>query len=298
MSTEMKAIAQAQEKLELLLEAARSGAIIPIRLPGQIEEIVELVKQADEEARKAVQEAQQAASGPADMQEYMKEEAYFVGHAVHELRTPMTSIRGYGDMLVSMGGLNDMQKQFMDVIQTNTRRLESLMSDVSYANKLRKGTLRATLKMDMFKNIAMRVEKDMKPVAEQLQRQLEFDIPQGLPLLNTDGDLLTIALDKLVENGLRYSAEGEGKVTVHGEADGNTLVIRVQDNGIGMSADDLGKLGTIYFRSEHDAVRAHKGSGLGIPIAYGIVKLLGASIAVESQVDQGTTFTIRLEGMS
>jgi len=201
-------------------------------------------------------------------------------------------------MLGSMGELNDMQKQFLGVVKTNVKRMEALLADVSYMNKIRKDTLKIDEKMDLFKNIAMRVEKAMQPVAEELKRKLVFEIPDGLPLLTTDGDMLALAINKLVENGLRYSEEETGEVTVKGAADGSTLVITVTDNGIGMSDEERGKLGEIYFRADSDHVREFKGSGLGIPIAYGLIEKLGGTIDVESTPGDGTTFTIKIKGMS
>jgi two-component system sensor histidine kinase BaeS len=175
--------------------------------------------------------------------------------------------------------------------------MDTLMTDVSDIAKVRGGTLKIGVKMDMFKNIAMMVENAMKPVAEQIGRTLTFDIPQGLPLLNTDGELLAKALNKLVENGLRYQEREDGSVTVRGRADGNTLVVEIADTGIGMTAEDLAQLGTVYFRSENEVVRSYKGSGLGVPVAYGIVKALGGSVDVASEAGAGTTFTVRIAGM-
>ncbi len=287
------ALEQAQQQLAELVDAARKGAIIPVRLTGQLEAIQTLLAQAGDEAAKT-------AAAPPDQAEFLREQAYFVSHAIHELRTPMTSIRGYADMLVSMGsgsGLNDMQKGFLETIRGNARRMEGLLTDVSDMAKLRSGVLKMTEKMDMFKNVAMMVEKNMRPLADQLNKTLTLDIPQGLPILNTDGELLAKAITKLVENGLRYSNEN-GAVTLRGASQGSKLVITVSDNGIGMSPEDLAQLGKIYFRSENELVRSFKGSGLGIPIAYGIVRMLGGTISVESALEQGTTFTITLSGMS
>ena len=281
-----------RDKLNQLLDNAKTGNIIPIRLTGQVEEIIVAVDAVEEAHKEDL-----AKAIPEDMEGYMAEEAYFVGHAVHELRTPMTSIRGYSDMLGQMGELNDMQKQFLDVIKTNSRRMESLLADMSYINKIRKNTLQLNPKMDMFKNMAMRLEKDMQQAAEDLKKELTFEVPDGLPLLNIDSELLVVAIEKLIENSLRYTNE-DGKVTVTGAADGSTLIIKVVDNGIGISDGDIAKLGTIYFRSDHDVVREFKGSGLGIPIAYGLLDILGATYSVESEVDKGTTFTVRIEGMT
>lgn len=287
------ALSMARQKLNDLLEAARKGSIIPIRLPGQIEEISELLVKAEAEAQAA---SASAASANTDHQD----EAYFVGHAIHELRTPMTSIRGYSDMLgnPAMGQINDMQKQFLEVIRSNARRMESLLTDMSFVNKIRHQTLKPTLKMELFKNVALAVEKAMKPLAEELGRQLNIDIPQGLPLLNTDGDLLRVALCKLIENGLRYSPADGGVVTMTATAEDNTLVITIADNGIGMTPEEQAQLGTLYFRSDNDVVREYKGSGLGIPVAYGILNLLGADYHLQTAPNSGTTWTIRIQGMS
>jgi len=236
---------------------------------------------------------------PDDMEDYLEQEEYFVRHAVHELRTPMTSIRGYSDMLGQMGELNDMQKQFLNTIKTNTRRMEGLLSDVSYINKIRKGTLKIQPKMDMYKNLIQKVEKTLRPRAEELNRELDIpEAPQGLPLLNIDTDLLTVALTKLAENGLQYAPEGDGKVTITGAAEDHKLVITISDNGIGMTEDEQAQLGEIYFRGERDEVTAYKGSGLGIPIAFGMLDLINADYSYESTVDTGTTFVIKIEGMS
>jgi len=282
-----------EKLLEELLAAARSGALVPVRLPGQIEAIQAALQQAKDET------AKQAPAEAFDKEAWFKDQAYFIGHAVHELRTPMTSIRGYADMMNSMGSLNDMQKQFLDIIRTNSRRMETLMQDVADMNKLRHGTLKTAIKMDMFKNIAMMTEKAMGPLAGQMERTLKFDIPQGLPILNTDGEMIAKALNKLVENGLRYQAqETGGEVSVAARSDDGKLVVTITDTGIGMTPEELAQLGTIYFRSDSEVVRNFKGSGLGIPVAYGIIRLLGGEVKAESEPGKGSTFTVTLPGMS
>jgi signal transduction histidine kinase len=176
--------------------------------------------------------------------------------------------------------------------------MQGLLSDLRDLNKVRKGTQKVEPKMDMFSQIAQRLEKELKARAAELNRTLEFVTPSGLPYLMIDTTLLGVALTKLVENGLQYSKAGEGKVTISGEADDGHLLIKIKDNGIGISEEDLAKLGTLYFRSDRDEVREFKGSGVGIPLAYGLIKLLGGTIVVESKMNEGTTFTIRIKGMT
>jgi signal transduction histidine kinase len=291
-----ESLEQAAKLVDDLLQAAKTGAIIPVRLAGQIEAIQQALEKAKADEKTALDAASKAAA-PVDQEAFMKDQAGFFGHAIHELRTPMTSIRGYSDMMVSMGSLNDMQKQFMEVIRTNAKRLEALMQDVADMNKLRAGTLKMTPRMDMFKNIALVTEKQMQPLAEQLKHTMTFEIPSGLPLLNLDGDVLARALNKLVENALRYHEGEDGTVTLKAASDGSTLVITVQDDGIGMTAEELTHMGEVYYRSESELVRSYKGSGLGMAVAFGIVKVLDGTIKVESEHGVGTTVTIRLPGM-
>ena len=259
--TEENALSQARTLVDNLLEAAKTGAIIPVQLPRQVEAIAQALDAAADEAT-----VSSAPALPVDVETFMQEQAEFMSIAIHELRVPMTSIRGYADMLntPSMGELNDMQKQFLDTIRTNSKRMETLLQDVSDISKIRGGTLKIAAKMDMFKNIAMKVEKDQVPVATATNRNLTFDIPQGLPILNIDGDILAKALNKLVENALRYTHEG-GNVEVCAEASGDHLLIHIRDDGIGMPPEVLDQLGTMYFRSDHEHVLEYKGSGLGHP---------------------------------
>ncbi|MFZ4816690.1 MAG: sensor histidine kinase [Phototrophicaceae bacterium] len=280
---------KALEKLNELIQNARTGNIIPFRLTGQLEEIAALLAAQDD--------APPTPTG--DIAELLAAQAKFISVTVHELRTPMTSIRGYGDMLASgaMGPLNDMQKQFIETIRTNARRMEGLLQDVSDVGKIRAQALRLSPKMDMFKNIAMVLEKECAPLAEELHKSLTFDIPQGLPILDIDGDYLAKAIRKLVDNGLRYSHE-DGAVHLSARGDGNWLVIEVRDNGFGMNPDELSHLGELYWRSENESVRMHKGSGMGIPIAFGIIDLLGGRVNVESAPNVGTVFTVRVPGMT
>jgi signal transduction histidine kinase len=286
------ALAQAHALLTELTEAARKGQIIPFRLTGQLEAIGALLEKAHEE--------RSASAASPDLEAYKQELGAMLSHGFHDLRLPLTSIRGYGDMLgnPAMGELTDMQKQFVGVIRTNTKRMESLLGDVSDISKLWNGALKLNPKMEMFKNVAQLVEKAMRPTATELNRTLELDLPQGLPLLNVDTELLVKALSKIVENALRYCQPEGGTVRISASAEGNILYIQVQDNGIGMTEEELAKLGTLYFRSDNELVLGYKGSGLGIPIAYGIIHLLGGNVHVDSQPEQGTTFTIALTGMS
>ena len=117
-------------------------------------------------------------------------------------------------------------------------------------------------------------------------------------MLGSSLQMMALAMNKLIENGLRYSLEGEGKVTVRGRGEDNNLVVTIEDNGCGMTEAEMQPLGTLFYRSDNDVVRAYKGSGLGVFIAYRIIEQIGGRVEATSTPDKGTTFTLRFAGMT
>ena len=179
---------------------------------------------------------------------------------------PLTSIKGYTDMLAKhvAGPLNEMQQQFAETVRSNVSRMESLIADVSDASKLYAGRIKLDPKLETYKNIAQKVEKDVAELAAAREQTLTFETPNGLPLLNVDGERLAQALRKLVTNAIQYTPEG-GEITVKAEAvNGGRLKVSVIDNGIGMAPDELAHVGERFWRSEDERVREVKGHGLGL----------------------------------
>lgn len=230
--------------------------------------------------------------------ELIQTNASFVSVMVHEIRVPMTSIKGYSDMLAKnvVGELNEMQTQFVETIRSNVERMEHLVSDISDISKIRSGRLRLETKMDTYKNIAMQVEKDTADLAAEHNHTLTFDTPQGLPVLNLDGARLAQVITKLVQNALRYTPPG-GTITVRAEdVDGN-LKVSVIDTGVGMTEDEQAHVGELFWRADNEHVRSFKGHGLGLPIAIGLIELLGGEFFFESEADKGSTFGFIVPGM-
>ncbi len=147
------------------------------------------------------------------------------------------------------------------------------MTDFSDASKLYAG-LTTRSQLDLYKNIAPQVEKDLSRAGERSRVTLTFETPSGLPMLNIDGERLALVLRKLVANALQYTPEG-GQVTVCAEAAGDRLKVSVMDTGIGMSPEDQAHVGERFWRSEDERVREIKGHGLGLSIAMGMIALMG-----------------------
>ncbi|MBZ0317783.1 MAG: HAMP domain-containing histidine kinase [Anaerolineae bacterium] len=226
---------------------------------------------------------------------YMK----FISVMVHEIRKPMTSIRGYVDMLDKrlVGELNDMQGQFVSTVRNNVLSMEQLVTDISDISKLRAGRLKAEPKMDVAKNVLLEVEKKLAELATQRQHALEFDIPQGLPILNIDKTRYTQAIIKIVDNAIKYTNPG-GTIKITASAVPEGLQVLVEDNGVGMQPEELARLGELFFRGDDEIVLNTKGYGLGIPIAMECVKLCGGRLFYSSEKGVGSKFGIVVPAMS
>ncbi|MBZ0304861.1 MAG: HAMP domain-containing histidine kinase, partial [Anaerolineae bacterium] len=256
---------------------------------------------ADQQTRlmeiKQLLEQQQDAQQKLD--ETIKEHGQFISFIVHEIRKPMTTIRGYSDMLVKkvVGDLNAMQDQFINTIRNNVISMDNLLSDISDLTKMTTGRMQPEPKMDLFKNIGMKLEKEFTEKAEARQVKLTFDIPQGLPMLNLDSGRVERALSKLIDNAIKYTPEGQGEVVVSAASDNGKLRVTVKDNGIGISESDQQHLGELFFRGDHEQVLQTKGYGMGIPIVVECMKMVDGELSWESKEGEGASFSLLLPAM-
>lgn len=223
------------------------------------------------------------------------ENARFLSVAIHELRTPITSVRGYADMLTqpAMGELNPMQKTFLGTIRNNAKRMGALLSDISDINKLRSHTLKLNITPQEVADLLARVEDQTGGLAEELKRSMTVNVAQNLPKIAVDKDFFTRMLMKLVENALQYS-QPEGEIRLVARQQEEVIQVVIADEGIGMTQDELKMIGTLYWRSDHELVRQYKGSGLGLAVALGLAREMGIIVKIESVVDKGTTITLEI----
>ncbi len=249
---------------------------------------------------KLISQSEDASSVRQQLDQYIDDVASFTSLMVHEIRKPMTTIRGYSDMLAKpglIGALNEQQQMFIDTIRTNVIRMEGLVSDISDINKLRSGRMRLDIKMTTFSQIILEVQKLAEPLIAETQQTVTWEIPQGLPVLNTDSKQVAKIVLNLLKNAILYTPKG-GSITVKAaRQDGNTLYVAVTDNGIGMKQEDIARLGEPFFRADDELVTSQRGYGLGIPVAMGFLALLNSKLSVESEVGKGSVFSFLLTGI-
>src|SRR5579859_1009505 len=294
--SEQTFLQQAQQLVESLQQqAGNPGSLDASDLKSRLSQLNDLLRQAG-----AGGEGQDGESFRGELSAFKDRTASFNSMMVHEIRKPMTSIRGYADMLAKpgmIGPMNEMQQQFIDTIRTNVIRMEGLVSDISDISKLNAGRIKLDNKMTTFSQIIMEVQKLSEPLIAEFQQNVTWDVPQGLPFLNADSKQLSKVIFNLVKNAIQYTPKG-GNITVHAERrEGNELFVSITDSGIGMKAEDIARLGEVFFRADHELVTTQKGYGLGVPIAMGFLRLMNSQLHCDSTPGQGSTFSFALVGM-
>ncbi len=215
----------------------------------------------------------------------------FVSVVSHELKTPMTSIRGYADLIGqgTVGPVTDEQKEFLDTIRSNVERMSALVSDLSDISRIETGRLRIDLSEVPLSEYVRETAAGMRPQIDAKHQTLVFDLPDDLPYVYSDRARLVQILTNLLSNANKYTPEG-GTITVGARLEDDAVRVSVTDTGVGMSPEDRAKLFTQFFRSEDPAVREQLGWGLGLSVARRLVELLGGTIGAETELGKGSTF--------
>jgi len=215
----------------------------------------------------------------------------FVSFVSHELKQPMTSMRGYTDLLMkgTAGELNEMQRSFLDVIRANVARMDTLVQDLLEVSRIEAGRLKLEVGRVSMEEVIEEAVRAVRREIEAKRQELEMHVPD-LPLVVADRNRLLQILTNLLSNACKYTAE-EGRIRVAAEpVDGRFVSCSVSDTGIGMTQEEQGHLFTKYFRSQNPLVRSTPGTGLGLVITKSLVELQGGEIWVESEPGKGSTF--------
>jgi signal transduction histidine kinase len=232
----------------------------------------------------------------------------FVANVSHELKTPLTSIRGYVETLLSDELPLDMQRQFLEVIQKNAERLHGIVDDLLDLSRLESGGWRPEIqRVD-----ALEVVQDVwNGLRDRVGRKsIEF-APLGEPVaVLADPAGLRQVLSNLLDNAIRYTPSG-GRITArvarisegpdtpasNGAAPG-WVMLEIRDTGSGIPRDALHRIFERFYRVDPARSRAEGGTGLGLSIVRHLVESMGGDVAAESELGKGTTLRVRLPAAS
>jgi signal transduction histidine kinase len=238
------------------------------------------------------------------LEEANRLKAELISTLAHEMRTPLTSIKGYSTALLmeETSFSAETQQEFLEIIDEECTVLQDLIQDLLESSIIDAGLLKLELQPVILPRLAQGVVDDMARRTDKHHFVVDFERGEhGFPIVDADPRRIEQVIRNLVDNAVKYSPNG-GLVVVRGEVheEKNEVVVSVADQGVGIGLEDLNRLFEKFFRVESGLGRHVVGSGLGLPIAQTIVESHGGHIWAESQVGEGSTlyFTLPLEGIS
>lgn len=219
----------------------------------------------------------------------------FISVVTHELRIPMTSIRGYTDLILGglVGPLTDQQREFLTTVKRNLDRMSVLIRDLSDINRIESGRMKFELAPFDLDEALDDVVSSLREAIDGRKQTLIVEVAPDFPPVYADRTRISQVLTNLISNAHKYTPEG-GQITVRAAANGTHAQVQVIDTGIGISEEDQAKLFTQFFRSDDSAVREQTGWGLGLSIVKKMVEAQGGEISCHSVLREGSNFTFTI----
>ncbi len=230
-----------------------------------------------------------------ELEEASRAKTHILSTATHELKTPLTSIIGYIDIILmrqnKVGPLNEKQQRYLQTAQRNSYRLKSLVDDLLDISRIESGGLELTpAELELWPEIE-EIVTGMQTQIDDKNIDLVLDIPQEICPVLADKLRLGQVISNLLSNACKYSPQG-ARVTIRAREEDAGVRIDVSDTGIGISPEDQERLFTKFFRADNSSTREVSGSGLGLYITKHLIEAHGGRIWASSQIGQGTTFSI------
>lgn len=217
----------------------------------------------------------------------------FVATVSHDLRSPLTLMRGYATMLEMSGWLNEQQRSYVKMIVHGVDNMSKLVNNLLDLGRIDFG-VGLQVESSPVLDVLERVTGSLQMQAKQKQISLGVEIPKDMPhAIEADQALLHQALYNLVENALKYTSEG-GEVTVHLQTSPSALTFAVQDSGIGIPKNDMPRLFEKFYRGTNREALAERGTGLGLAIVKSIAERHGGKVWVESELGKGSIFYLQI----
>ncbi|AEB29089.1 two-component sensor histidine kinase [Carnobacterium sp. 17-4] len=217
----------------------------------------------------------------------------FVTNASHELKTPVTALKGFSETLLD-GAMEDKEvlKQFLEIMLAESSRLDFLVNDILELSKLEQKQVPMNMQEVNLTEAVLSTFQLVKQTADEKEMKLNL-IEEDTLFITVDSSRLKQILANLINNAVVYTQDS-GEVTVTIRKENNQAVILVSDNGIGIPEDEQDRIFERFYRVDKARSRNSGGTGLGLSIVKYLVENLNGSIAVESKLGLGTTFIVRL----
>jgi signal transduction histidine kinase len=227
-----------------------------------------------------------------------KTKSDFLAVVSHDLRTPLTAIIGYVD-LMEMGvpdPLPDATLQRLQRIRTSATHLQYLLNELLIFARLDAGREEVRLADVDLRNIGREAAAVAEPLALERGLRLDLDLPENPVVLRTDANKVRQVLLNLIGNAVKYTREGEIRVEAE-KADERLAIIRVRDTGVGIAPQHVQQIFEPFWQVDADQRARDGGTGLGLSVVRRLVQLLGGEVSVQSELGKGSTFTVTLPSL-
>lgn len=214
----------------------------------------------------------------------------FISIAAHELKTPLTSIHGFSDLLAKPAVIENpsLRKKYLDIIHKDAKRLGSLITNILELSRMDIGTLKlAWQKVDLEKFMGD-IKEQMDIIITQAGYQSQYEIEKGLPKIVIDLDKTFQVVTNLLSNAVKYA--GKGTISFIIKKQGDNVLFSVEDTGEGISKEHQEKIFERFYQIESHLVRSQGGTGLGLSLCQGFIEAMGGKIWVISELGKGTKF--------
>lgn len=218
----------------------------------------------------------------------------FVATATHELRTPLANIRAYAETLATATDIQlEQQLDFFNVINNEATRLARFVDELLNVSQMEAGAITVQTHEIYLERLLTELVEQQRPLSVEKEQSLELLIPPKIPRIRGDKDKLAGAVSNLIGNAIKYTPTS-GTVKVRVEYDPSQIYIHVEDNGFGISKEDLTRLGSKFYRSSDERVQNLSGNGLGLAFAQEVARLHGGRLTIRSEINVGSCFTLEL----
>jgi signal transduction histidine kinase len=216
----------------------------------------------------------------------------FVANVSHELKTPLTAIKGYVETLLS-GGLDDRENnlRFLRKVEGHANRLTALISDLLSLSRIESGEAVARKEVVEVKDILAASMARLAPSAEKKGVRFETGLPEESLKIFADTEALNQIFDNLIDNAIKYT-EGGGRISAALSRQEGKVVFEVEDTGVGIPAEDLPRIFERFYRVDKARSRELGGTGLGLSIVRHLVQALDGEVKVRSSLGSGSVFTV------
>lgn len=221
----------------------------------------------------------------------------FVSLASHQLRTPLSTIKWYVEMLLEgdAGKFEDVQTKYLKVIYKSNQRMIELVNDLLNVSRIELGTFAVEPQQINIQEVIEGVLEELFPQIDVKKIEVEKYLDPNFPSVNADPKLIRIIAQNLITNAITYTPpEGSIRVAININESNNNFIFSVADTGYGIPKNDQSKVFTKLFRADNVRERVTEGTGLGLYIVKSIVEQSGGKIWFESEENQGTIFYVSL----